>query len=62
MRISYEGSYSYVEVNENFKMIVLVSKGKLGEEQKPFLNLFEKYLFTLSNIFKNKKEMLGKYN
>ena len=35
-RISYESSYSYVEVNE--------------------------YLFTLSNIFKNKKEMIDKYN
>ena len=62
VRISYESSYSYVEVNENFKMIVLVSKDKLDEEQKPFLNRFEKYLFTLPNIFKNKKDMIDKYN
>ena len=62
VRISYESSYSYVEVNENFKMIVLVSKDKLDEEQKPFLNRFEKYLFTLPNIFKNKKDKIDKYN
>ena len=62
VRISYENSYSYVEVNENFKMIVLVSKDKLDEEQKPFLNRFEKYLFTLPNIFKKKKEMIDNYN
>ena len=61
VRISYESKHSYVEVNDKFKVIVLVSKNKLNEEQKPFLNRFEKQIFSVQNIFKDKLDIINKY-
>ena len=54
VKISYEEKQSLVQVNEKFRIIILVNENNLNFEEKPFLNRFEKQLFFIDNIFDKK--------
>ena len=41
-------------VNDNFKVIVLVDKKNIPNEDPPFLNRFEKHIISFTNILNNK--------
>ena len=56
VKISYEERQSLVQVNEKFRIIILVNEDNLNLQEKPFLNRFEKQLFSVDNIF-DKKEL-----
>ena len=50
VRISYENQYSLRPVNEKFRIIILVNKDELDIQEKPFLNRFEKQIFSLETL------------
>ena len=54
-QISYESQYSLEQVNEKFRIIVMVNKDKLKYEEKPFLNRFEKQIFSIKIILNEEK-------
>ena len=43
-------SQSLTLVNDNFKVIVLVNKKQIEEQEPPFLNRFEKHIINYSNL------------
>ena len=43
-------SRSLTLVNDNFKVIVLVDKKQIQEQEPPFLNRFEKHIFNFTNL------------
>ena len=49
-RISYENKHTLVYVNDKFRMIFLIDRNKLNEEDKPFLNRFEKHIFYFEKL------------
>ena len=55
VQISYENQYSLNQVNEKFRIIVLVNEEKLDVEEKPFLNRFEKQIFSIKTILNQEK-------
>ena len=60
VKISYEERHSPVQVNEKFRIIILVNEDNLNLEEKPFLNRFEKQLFSIDNIFdKNELDLIN---
>ena len=55
VQISYQNNHSLIQVNEKFRIIVLVKEEKLNEEEKPFLNRLEKQIFSFQKILNNKE-------
>ena len=47
-------SQSLSLVNDNFKVIVLVDKKNISNEDPPFLNRFEKHIISFTNILNSK--------
>ena len=43
-------SQSLALVNDNFKVIVLVNKKQIEEQEPPFLNRFEKHIINYTNL------------
>ena len=55
VKISYEENQSLVQVNEKFRIIILVNEENINYEEKPFLNRFEKQIFSINNILKKEE-------
>ena len=47
------------EVDKDFKCIVLVDPKKLDQQDRPFLNRFEKQLFSFQNLLKEKENEIA---
>ena len=58
VKISYEENQSLVQINEKFRIIILVNEENINLEEKPFLNRFEKQIFSINNIFKKEELVL----
>ena len=53
-KISYENKQNLTYVNDNFHIIILVEEKNLDNEDKPFLNRFEKHLLSINNLLNEK--------
>ena len=49
-RLGLSKSLSLSLVNDNFKVIVMIDKNKILEEEPPFLNRFEKHILSFSSL------------
>ena len=51
---------SLFEVEDNFKCIILVDSNKLDKQDKPFLNRFEKQVFSFKDLLTGDENLLSK--
>lgn len=61
VQISYENQYSLRPDNEKFRIIILVNKDELDIQEKPFLNRFEKQIFSLETLLDEEKTLINNY-
>ena len=59
-RISFGLWKPFSIINKNFKIIVILNEKNVSYEDPPFLNRFEKHIFSLDNLLNNEEKNLAK--
>ena len=59
-RISFGLWKPFSPINKNFKIIVILNEKNLTYEDPPFLNRFEKHIFSLDNLLNKEEKNLAK--